>query len=144
MIKSRVFLVIFFVVGLWGSMLMRGAYLQLIPNPQFEKIKNRQFNRMIKLSSRRGDILDREGRELAVSVSSQSLFADPAIIEDPYAVAKKLSRQLRVSFRSIYKKIKNKKRRFVWLRRRLETKDYETIQKWKIRGLGFKEEYKRI
>lgn len=144
MIKNRVILVIFFVVGLWGSMIMRGAYLQLIPNPQFEKIKNRQFSKMVKLSSRRGDILDRDGKELAVSVASQSLFADPAIIKDPYAVAKKLSRHFRVSFRSIYKKIKNKKKRFVWIRRRLDPSDYETIQSWKIRGLAFKEEFKRI
>ena len=123
---------------------MRGAYLQLIPNPQFEKIKQKQFSRMIKLSSRRGDILDREGKELAVSVTSYSLFADPKIIKDPYATAKKLSRYFKVSFRSVYKKIKNKKKRFVWLRRRLESKDLEKIKSWKVRGLGFKEEFKRI
>lgn len=143
-IKSRVILIIFFIVGLWGSMIMRGAYLQLIPNPQFEKIKKRQFNKMVKLSSRRGDILDREGKELAVSVISYSLFADPGIIKDPYAVAKKLSRYFKVSFRSTYKKIKNKKRRFVWVKRRLDQKDYEKIKSWKMRGLAFKEEFKRI
>ena len=115
-------------VGLWGSMIMRGAYLQLIPNPQFEKIKKRQFNKMVKLSSRRGDILDREGKELAVSVTSYSLFADPGIIEDPYAVAKKLSRHFKTPFRSTYKKIKNKKRRFIWIKRRLEQDDYEKIK----------------
>ncbi len=144
MYKSRVIVIVFFITGLWGAMIMRGVYLQLVPNPQFEKIKHRQFSRMIKLSSRRGDILDRKGKELAVSVTSYSLFADPKIIKDPYATAKKLARHFRVSFRSVYNKIKNKKKRFVWLRRRLDREEYDKIQGWKIRGLAFKEEFKRI
>jgi cell division protein FtsI (penicillin-binding protein 3) len=144
MSKSRMILVLFFITGLWAAMILRGGYLQLLPNEQFEKIKSKQFNRMIKLSSRRGDILDRDGKELAVSVTAYSLFADPKIINDPYATAKKLSRHFRTSFKSIYKKIKNKKKRFVWLRRRMDQKDYDLIKSWKIRGLGFKEEYKRI
>lgn len=142
--KHRVILVFFFVIGLWGAMGMRGAYLQLIPNPKFEKIKNRQFNKIVKLSSRRGDILDREGKELAISVTSYSLFADPKIIEDPYMVGKRLARYFGTSFRHMYKKVKNKKRRFVWIKRKLEKKDYERISKWKIRGLAFKEEFKRV
>ncbi len=144
MYKSRVIFVLFFIAGLWGAMILRGAYLQLIPNPQFEKIKQRQFSRMIKLNSRRGDLLDRDGRELAVSVTSYSLFVDPKIIEDPYATAKKLAKYFRVSFRSMYQKVKDKKRRFVWIRRRLDEKDFQTIQKWNIRGLAFKEEFKRV
>ena len=144
MYKSRVIFVLFFIVSLWGAMLIRGAYLQLLPNAQFEKIKHRQFSRMVQLSSRRGDILDREGKELAVSVTSYSLFADPKIIKDPYATAKKVAKHFRISFRSVYKKIKNKKKRFVWIKRRLSQKDYQKIQSWNIRGLAFKEEFKRI
>ncbi len=144
MYKSRVIFVFLFVVALWGALIFRGAYLQLVPSPQFEAIKERQFNRMVKLDSRRGDILDRDGRALAVSVTSYSLFADPKILKDPYAAAKKLSRHFRVSFRSIYNKIKNKNRRFIWLKRKLDREDYEKIKAWGIRGLAFKEEFKRI
>ncbi len=144
MYKSRVIFVLFFVAGLWGAMVLRGAYLQLLPNPQFEKIKDRQFSRMIKLSSRRGDILDREGKELAVSVTSYSLFADPKIIKDPYATAIKLAKHFRVSFKSMHRKLRNKKRRFIWIRRRLDHSDYEKIKAWGIRGLAFKEEFKRV
>ena len=125
-------------------MLVRGAYLQLVPNAQFEKIKKRQFNRMVRLSSRRGDILDRDGRELAVSVTSYSLFADPKIIEDPKSVAKRLSRYFKEPFRDMYLKVIGKKRRFVWVKRRLSVQDYEKIKSWNIRGLAFKEEYKRV
>ncbi len=144
MYKSRVIFVVLFVATLWGVLIFRGGYLQLVPSPQFEAIKEKQFNRMVKLDSRRGDILDREGRALAVSVTTYSLFADPKILKDPYAAAKRLSKHFNVSFSSIYKKIKNKKRRFVWLNRRLGRDDYEKIKSWDIRGLAFKEEFKRV
>jgi cell division protein FtsI (penicillin-binding protein 3) len=125
-------------------MISRAVYLQLLPNAQFEKIKKRQFSKIVKLSSRRGDILDREGKELAASITSYSLFADPHIIADPYAVAHKLGKHFKVSYKTLYKKIKNKSKRFVWIKRRLSIEDYEKIQSWNLRGLGFKEEYKRI
>ncbi len=144
MIKSRIFLVLFFVATLWGVMILRGAYLQLLPNAQFERIKNRQFNKVVKLSSRRGDILDRNGKELAVSVTTQSLFADPSLIKDPYSVAKRVSHYLKIPFQGVYKKIKNKKSRFVWIQRRLDQSQFEKINSWGIRGLAFKEEYKRV
>ncbi|MEM7645954.1 MAG: penicillin-binding protein [Pseudomonadota bacterium] len=144
MSKSRVILVAIFVGSLFSLLVIRGAFLQLIPNPQLESIKSKQFNRIVKLGSRRGDIFDRDGKELATSVTAYSLFADPKIIKDPYAAAKKLSRHFKVPFRSFYKKIRNKKRRFVWLRRRLDRRDYHKIKSWKIRGLAFKEESKRV
>ncbi len=144
MIKSRVILIFLFVAGLWALLLFRGAYLQLVPNARFEKIKKRQFNRMVRLSSRRGDILDRHGQELAVSVISYSLFADPKIISDPYTVAKRLSSHFKKPFRQMYLKVIGRSRRFVWIKRRLSLKDYKEIKSWNIRGLAFKEEYKRV
>lgn len=144
MVKSRIFIVLFFVGLLWSVMALRGAYLQLLPNEQFEKIKNRQFNKVVKLSSRRGDILDRNGKELAISVTTQSLFADPSLIQDPYSVAKRVSHYLKIPFQPLHKKLKNKKNRFVWIQRRLENDQFEKIQSWKIKGLAFKEEYKRV
>lgn len=144
MLKSRLILIVLFVIGLWALMLGRGAYLQLKPDLPLAEIKQKQFNRMIRVAPRRGDILDREGRELAVSVRAYSLFADPHIIEDSYAVAKKLARHFKIPFRKIHKKISKKKKRFVWLRRRLDRAEYEIIKGWGIRGLAFKEEFKRI
>ena len=144
MYKSRVIFVLFFIASLWGAMIFRGAYLQLLPNAQFEKIKQKQFSRMVKLSSRRGDILDRNGKELAVSLRVKSLFADPKIIKDPYATAKKLSKLFREPFKKHYRKIKDKKKRFIWIKRRLTDEQYKKIVSWKIRGLAFKEEFKRV
>ena len=144
MSKNRLLVIYLSIALLWTGMIVRGAYLQLLPNPQLEKIKQKQFKRSVKLGSRRGDILDRNGNELAVSVRTHSLFADPKIIKDPYAAAIRLAKLFKVSFRSIYKKIKNPKKRFEWIKRRLSSDEYKTIKSWKLRGLAFQEEFKRV
>ena len=143
--KTHRFVIIFLWVGfLWLAMLGRGAYLQLWPNSQLEKVKNRQFEKIVKLSSRRGDILDRNGNEMAISVLSYSLYGDPKIIKNPRRTGRRLAKILNKPAAPLIKKLRRKKSRFVWIQRRLDEKTYAKIKKWKIRGLAFKEEYERI
>lgn len=144
MFRGRLILILFLVGGLWVLMLGRGAYLQFKKDLPIAEIKQKQFSRMIRLAPRRGDILDREGREMAVSVTAYSLFADPAIIDNPSQVAKKLASHFKMSFPKIHKKLRNKKRRFVWIKRRLRPQDKEEVLSWGVRGLAFKEEFQRI
>ena len=125
-------------------MILRGSYLQLVADPRLEELQKKQFETMLTVSSRRGAIFDREGRELAVTVPAYSLFADPKIIKQPKKVARRLGKYLRISWKNVYHKIKNRKRRFVPLRRHLSKDQRESISKWKVRGLGFIEEPRRI
>jgi len=142
--KYRFYILVVMIVALWLSLLGRGAYLQLLPNEKLAQVKERQFQKIVKLSSRRGDIFDRGGDELAISILSYSLFADPKLLENPRKAARMVARKLNLSYKNLYEKFKKKKSRFVWVQRRLDRKDYDEIRDWKIRGLAFKEEYKRI
>jgi len=67
-------------VVLWLGLVFRGTTLKLFPDERLLKQKQRQFSRSIKVPSMRGSIFDRRGKELAVSVPSYSLFADPKLI----------------------------------------------------------------
>ncbi len=125
-------------------MVLRAAYLQLVPNARLQLLQKRQFETVINLKSRRGDVLDRKGRELAVSTAAYSLFADPKIIEKPNFVAIQLSKILNHPSREILKKLKNRSSRFVWIERKMELPQYDQIQALKIRGLGFIDESKRV
>ena len=142
--KSRIILTFMFFAGLWIVMLMRGAYLQIIPNERLAGLQKRQFEMTIEASGRRGLIVDRNGRELAGSLASQSLFADPAILERPRGVSRRLAKLLKMNYGEIYQKIKNQKRRFVWLKRHLNDSQVAAIKKWDLRGLGLVEEPKRV
>ena len=136
---------LFFLVLLFSAFLMiKGAQLQLFPKTRLITLKKRLFEKVVTIKPQRGMIYDRYGRELALSISSDSLFADPFLIQNPRRVAQRLSKLLGISQNQISKKIRNKKRRFVWIKRHLSEKERQTLSRWNIYGLGFIEEPKRI
>ncbi len=140
-------------IGLWTILVFRAAWIQLIPNARLEALKRRQFETTITLGHRRGDILDRNGNELAASATAWSLFADPKLIRDPKKVSRQLAEIFHPSRRTyeqkriakvIYERIRGGKKRFVWIERQMELRDKLAIQKLKIKGLGFIDEPKRV
>lgn len=142
--KTRLRIIFIAFVFLWGAILFRGLQLKLFPSENLQAARARQYQRVVRLKSKRGDILDRHGEQLAISVPAYSLFADPGIIKNPKRVALKLSRLTHISYRRLLKKITRKNTRFVWIQR-LQSKDTrDKVLSWNIRGLGYKEEFKRI
>ncbi len=142
--KSRIIFVYFALVFFYAFFIVRGALLQFFPDDRLISAQKRNFETSIQLKPRRGTIYDRHGRELAITVSSHSLFADPSLIKFPKVVAKKLARILKIPSHLIYKKIRNKRRRFVWLKRHIKDKDWDKIRSWKLSGLAVLEEPKRV
>ena len=68
-------------MGLWGLLLTRTAYLQFLPNEKLNTLQTRQFQTVVTLPSRRGNIVDTNGKDLAMSSPAYSIYADPKIIE---------------------------------------------------------------
>lgn len=142
--RSRIVLILIGLTVLWAVMIGRAGYLQLVSDVRLQSLQKRQFKTVVTLSARRGDVLDRNEHELAVSMTSYSLFADPKIIEEPKKVARMLSKELKIPYRQVEEKLHNRKKRFVWIERHIEKHIRDTIAEQKIRGLGFIEESKRI
>ena len=142
--KTRIILLLLFFSGLWSLLILRATYLQILPNKKLSDLQNRQFLTRVKLPGRRGVIYDRNGHELAISLPSYSLFADPKLIQNPQGLARLIARELKVPVKNIYKKLKDDERRFVWVQRHLSSKQYDKIKNWNYRGLGFIEEPKRV
>ena len=143
-LSTRISIVVFVFSLLWGLLFVRSAYLQLIPNKKLSNLKNKLFERTVTLKPRRGIIYDRYGKELAISIPSQSLFADPQKMKEPYYVAKKISQLFNISNKKLLKKLLNQKRRFVWLKRHLSEQEVQLIKSWKLEGLYFLKENKRF
>lgn len=142
--KSRILIIFTVLLFLGSTILLRAAWLQFLPNDKFKSLRNRQFQTVVTLPSRRGAIVDKEGRDLAMSTAAFSLYADPKIITSKKSVAKKLAKELGLSYEAVYSRIKDPKRRFAWIQRRIDRDKMETIQSWKVRGLSFVEEWKRV
>jgi cell division protein FtsI (penicillin-binding protein 3) len=118
--------------------------LQILPDVRLAQLQKKQYRTIIELPARRGNLLDRSGKELAVSVPSYSLFADPKLIKDPHRWAAQVSKISGSSYREILKKVKPKDKRFVWIQRRMSESDRDKIKKLNLSGIGFVEEAKRI
>lgn len=129
---------------MWILLLIRAADLQLIPNARLKNLQSRQFHSIINLQSRRGAILDDQGRDLALSTTSFSLYADPKIIESKKNVARKIAKILGLGVENLYSKIKDKDRRFVWIERFMDERKATEIKVLGIKGLSFVEEWKRV
>lgn len=142
--KSRIILIFAGVMVLWGALILRAAYLQFLPNERLQSLQNRQFQTVVTLQARRGAIVDRNGRDLAMSSTAYSLYADPKILEKKKPLAKALAKELGVTAESVYGKIKDGNKRFVWIQRMLEEDKANKIKSWNIRGLSFVEEWKRV
>ncbi|MCY4512846.1 MAG: penicillin-binding transpeptidase domain-containing protein [Bdellovibrionales bacterium] len=142
--KNRIIFVGAVLALLWCCLVFRGVDLQLLPHEKLSGLKERIFETTVKINPRRGVIYDRKGQELALSIPSRSLFADPQTFEKPYYAAKKLSGLFNRPQKFFLKKLLNKKRRFVWIKRHLSPKEIKTIQSWKLKGLHFIQETKRF
>lgn len=142
--KSRIVIIFVFILMLWSALLLRAAYLQFLPNDRLQALQNRQFQSVVTLQARRGAITDRNGRDLAMSVTAYSLYADPKLLEGRKALSKRLAKELNIPSEVIFSKIKDSSRRFVWIQRLLDEDKAKTIKAWNIRGLSFVEEWRRI
>mgnify|MGYP002621706344 CR=1 FL=1 len=127
--------------------IFRYAWLQLVQGSELAERMRYQVGQDYLVQSPRGAILDRNGRELAASTMTKSLFVDPNNVQNAQQLAKDLAPLVRKSEEDILKDI-GIGGGFVWIKRRLEQSEYEAIRKM-IREknyfscLGFRDEAKR-
>ena len=78
---------------LWGGVVTsRLVQLQIAQGGKYRARAERQQQKRVDVAPRRGSILDRDGRELAVSVEAAAVYASPDEIEDRAAAARALAR----------------------------------------------------
>lgn len=95
-------------------------------------------------NTKRADIVDREGRLLATSLKTSSLYADPKFIADAPDAARKLMGVFpHLNYDETVKKLSGK-RRFVWIKRNLTPKQIYAANRLGIPGIDFIEETRRV
>lgn len=133
-------------ISLWALVIgIRLVHLQVLGSEFFEKQGTRQSERTINLDPRRGPILDREGRALAVSVDADSLYAVPQDIDDPEATAAALARALGKDAdgrRELEAQLR-KDRAFVWIKRKVDPSTARLVRDLELDGVGFLTEHRR-
>jgi len=121
---------------------VRLLFVQLGAAKPLSKLASDQYKTFISLLPKRGVIYDRNLKELAISINLNSVFLDPVIVEDERDAARKLSGVLEIDEKEIFKKLGEKKR-FVWLKRKIQPDLERAIRKLSIKGVGFIKEPQR-
>lgn len=142
--KSRILILFFAFLFLWFGLMAKGIYLQVLPNKRLAEKQKKQFEKIVTLKPRRGVITDQSGKELAVTITSFSLFADPHLVVNPKWAAQKISSLLNIRYQTVYKKLLSKKRRFTWIKRQLNKDQKQKVSALKLAGFSFIEEPKRV
>lgn len=138
---STTFLILFIIVvaRLVDLTIVQGVVLKLGASSSLELSHDSTI-----LASDRGEILDRNGVLLATTLRSQSLFADPVIVDNPEYVANELHQLFPDLDRmELIEKLSSKKR-FVWIKRDLTPDQQKQVLMIGEPGLNFKEESRRI
>jgi cell division protein FtsI (penicillin-binding protein 3) len=133
-------------ISLWAVTIgVRLFQLQVLDRSAFERQAARQSERTINLDPRRGLILDRGGRQLAVSVDAESIYAVPQDVENPARTAAELARALGLdaSGRKELQATLQRNRAFVWVKRKLDPSTARAVRDLQLDGVGFLTENRR-
>src|ERR1041385_8108255 len=136
-------------IGFW--MLVVCARLVYLQFSQYDTLANRarqQQQNEIETGPQRGDLLDRQERQLARSVQTVSLFIDPDGLDVPTLVrnAQQIAQSLGLKQADLsreFRKAHDEKKRFVWIARRLDADKADKVVALKLPGVQTQLEPKR-
>ena len=149
-LQGRIGYVALVMIGVLVILVFRYAYLQIVQGDALAQRMRDQSGYEFHIQSLRGAILDRGGKELAVSSMTKSLFVDPNHVYDthnPEEIASDIAPLIGLTEQDILDDIA-RGGGFVWVKRRLEHTEYEAVravirEKGYSDCLGFQNEAKR-
>ncbi|MFA5038469.1 MAG: penicillin-binding transpeptidase domain-containing protein [Candidatus Omnitrophota bacterium] len=140
--SSRFAVVLVLFLGLLVLFLIQLVSFRLFRSSFLQKLAAKQHTYYIELEPKRGAILDRHMRPMAVNVATFSLYGVPPQIKDVAAVARQL-RELLGLDESFVRERLSRPKQFVWLARKLDWAVMEKVRAQDLDGLYFIKESRR-
>ncbi len=135
------------ILGLgWLVLSARLVQLQWWQQHQFAGKAEQQREMTEEIVARPGDIVDRQGRLLATTLTARSLFIVPAQIREPRVIASSVADALGLNSDDLFERISaNSERQFLWIKRRLTDAEVESVKRLNLpkTSSGFRDEYRR-
>jgi len=149
--KKRLLAVLLIFTFLIIALLGRVGWLQIARGEELQRKAYEQQNSDREIPPRRGSILDRNGKQLAISATVDRIVVNPTEIDKSpevrQKIAKKLSEFLDLDEESVLKKINKTNSRYEIIKKRVEKSVGDQIRQWKseekIKGLYIDEDTKR-
>jgi cell division protein FtsI (penicillin-binding protein 3) len=127
----------------WAALVaLRLVQVQIMHRASYQARARQQQERTILLPPRRGSILDREGRELAVSVEASSVFAVPDKVRNAKTESAEVAAALGIPIGEVEQKLSSDKG-FVWIARKISDPAAARLKAKKLPGIGMLPELRR-
>lgn len=122
---------------IWITVLVFRLYsLQLSDFSRWQASAVKQHFTELSLAPERGPIFDRNGKIMAVSVPSGSVWARPRQIEDKEGLSKSLASVLELDVKQVRTKLDDRKP-FVWIKRQVPKVQADRVADLKLKGVGY-------
>lgn len=127
----------------FGLLTLRVGQVQVLSADRLEALGENQRVRTLELPAERGSIFDRNGRELALSLRQQTVWANPRVIVDPFGAARQLSPLLGVEEAKLVERL-SRDAAFVYLARKIDDEVAEKVKALKLPGIDLLPEPERF
>jgi len=140
-IRVRSLIVVSFLCIAFSFMGVKLVWIAFVPTTEPQE----NFSRTMVQAPVRGDIYDRNGLLLASTLKVFSLYADPSEVLDVREAVEKLTQVFPdMDSKKLRHRIKNKKRRFSWVQRRITPKQMQAVNNLGLPGFHFRQEESRV
>lgn len=120
-------------------------WVQFVRGAELSELASQNRMRDVPVESKRGIIYDRNGKELSISISSDSIYAIPAEIKrskKEKEIASQLATILDMDEENLLEKI-TKNSSFEWVKRQIDPEKAQAIRDLSLAGIGLTEESRR-
>jgi len=117
--------------------------LQVFRYSELVRVADGQTSRRVPSVARRGTIYDRNGRELAISLATSSIFVRPSQVENPERASQALSAALKLPAEQILDRLRAGKS-FVYIKRAASSEEAEAVERLMLKGIGSDVQSKRF
>ena len=143
LVNRRIRLLLALLTVGFAGLFVRAAWLQGIKAQSLSRLGQTQHRESVTLPASRGTIFDRMGVRLALGEQATTVYADPMQIKQPRRVATEVGRVLGVDPNTLYPKLADRSRGFVYVARQADATRAAQLAREKIAGLGFLPEERR-
>src|SRR5699024_4483330 len=142
--KKRLVVIFFGVSIVVFALILRIGYLQIVKGEELKKGALEQWTTGIEIKPKRGIIYDRNGKKLAVSVSSYTAWCNPAEIDKnkEKETAQKVAEILNMDEEVVYEHI-TKKQRVSKIKQWISKDEASALRKAKLPGIQIVDDNKR-
>lgn len=141
--RFRIWGVAVFFTLVWGALLGRAYYVQIVKGPDLALRGERQHTAFETVAGTRGTIMDRNGYILAHTVDAPSIAVNSVQVRNPRETADTLAKILRLSPEKVYNIVSSGKR-FAYIARKVDYRVAQEVKEARLRGISLVSDTERV